>query len=188
MKKEIIKKLETILISDLKNFENYSLDEDKKAKGLAHIGKEVSILIADDKTKNDEKNRKIQQENEVKKQSFESDKLAFEKEKLEFERTMKKEQFNLDKSKFELEQSKLQNEYQLETRKREFETEKMERESKLAIIQIVVSVAGVASTFLLGLIGKILYAKLSFNAQIHEYKDYQIEPVSSKENRQNLLK
>ena len=180
MNKENISKLEKILNDDLSNLENISLGEDK-TEALKSIKEEFAIISNDDKKKS---------ENEVKdKQSIlDNEKLDLEKEKFKIEKETKEKQLKLDQTKFEFEQTKFQHEIENDRLQNQLAITKMENDAKTAKIQIIISAVGVVSTFVLGLIGKVMYNKLAINAQIHEYNDFQMEPVSSKENRMNLLK
>lgn len=181
MKKDIIRGLEKVLGDDIRNFKNLSLTDPDKAKALQSISKEVSIILADDKERF-EKGVKERQS------GLEVSKFQFELEKFKHENLIKEKQIQLDERKIELEKTKFEQDVENSRIQNEISMKKMEIESKNSKIQIIVSIAGIASTFLLGLIGKIMYTGLARNAQIHEYNDYQIEPMSSKENRQNLLK
>jgi len=181
MKKHAVRELEKVLIDDIRNFKNMSLTDPDKAKALQSIGKENTIILADDKEKSEKKAKEKQS-------ILEEKRFDLELEKFKREEQTKTKQFELDERKFELEKAKFNHDLENSRIQNEIAIKKMESESKNAQIQIYISIAGIVGTFLLGLIGKLMYVGLASNAQKHEYNDYQLEPMSSKENRQNLLK
>lgn len=181
MKKNAIRRLKKVLDDDLKNFENYSLNDADKAKALQSIGKEFALIAGADKDENERKTKKNQA-------VLEKEKVDFEKVKFNYEKEVKDKQLQIDEQKFEIEKMRLHHEIENAKIQNQLAITKMENDYKSAKIQIIIAAVGVGSTFVLGLISKIIYAKLAHNAQIREYTDYKLEPKSSQENRQNLLK
>lgn len=181
MKKATNRKLEKVLNDDLRNLDNLSLVDEKKVRALQSIGKEVSMISSIDKENFERESKQNQRE-------FEERKFEFEKEKFEFEKKSKENQTDIEKNKFDIDKARF--EFDIENTKfqNQLTVSKIANDSRMANIQIILSVVSIISTFALGVVGKVIYAKLAANAQKHEYNDYQLEPVSSKENRQNLLK
>lgn len=181
MNKDSISALEKVLVDDLKNYDNLSLDDDRKTKAIQSIKTEFAVILSYDK-------EKFENEQKEKQSILENEKFDFEKKKLKSEEEAKAKQLNLEQQKFEFDKLKFQNEIENNRIQNQLAITKMENDARTAKVQIIISAAGIVSTFVLGLIGKIMYNKLAYNAQIHEYNDFQMEPVSSKENRMNLLK
>lgn len=51
----------------------------------------------------------------------------------------------------------------------------------------IITIITAVGTFGLTLASKFIYAKLTINAQKHDYEDYKLESSSSREQRNNLL-
>lgn len=181
MKQEVIQSIEKVLDDDLKNLDGYSLYDDKKAKALQSIKGEIAIILANEKEQLDQKQKENQN-------ALEKEKFDLEKQRFENEKEVKEKQLELDQQKHDLEMEKLRNDIENSRIQNQTAITKVANDAKFAKAQLIVSIAGVVGTFLLGLVGKIMYSKLAYNAQLHEYNDYQMEPQSSKENRMNLLK
>lgn len=161
--------LKKILADDLNNFEHVGLNDEAKAKDLAAIGKEMNLIMAEEKQKKDLELREKQLNNE-------SERLKFEKEKFEFEKTIKEQDADNERVKNILDRERLDEE--LKIKKQELIIAK--RKEMIAIITAI-------GTFGITLISKFIYAKLTYNAQMHDYEDYKLESQSSKEQRNNLL-
>lgn len=181
MKTDVVQKLEKILEDDLNNLEKLSLDDPVKPKAIQSIKSEAAIILGVDK----ERSELVVKERQS---MLDKAKFDFEKKKVEDDKEIKEKQLELDKEKFKFDSDKFQHEIENDRIQNQTAITKMENDARAAKIQIIISAVGVISTFLLGLIGKLMYNKLASNAQFHEYKDYQMEPPSSKENRMNLLK
>ena len=180
MKNESISELERVFKDDIANLDKLSLGEEK-TEALKSMKAEADIILANEKKEFEEKQK-------VKQTVLENEKFDFEKNKFKVEEEAKENQLKLEKEKFDFEKLKFKTEMDNNQLQNQLAITKMENDNRNAKVQIIISAAGIVSTFVLGLIGKIMYNKLAANAQLHEYNDFQMEPVSSKENRMNLLK
>lgn len=161
--------LKKILGDDLNNFENVGLNDENKIKGLNAIGKEMNLVMAEEKQKKDLAFRERQLK-------LDSEKLELNKQQFEFEKASKEQSLKNEKEKNELEKNRLDEE--LNIKKEELASTK--RKEKIAIITAI-------GTFVVTLVSKVIYASLAHNAQRHDYEDYKLESPSSKEQRNNLL-
>lgn len=161
--------LKKILEDDLKNYENVSLNDENKLKGLNAISKEMNLIMSEEKQNKDFKLREKQLE-------IDSEKLELSKKQFELEQYSKTFELKLKEESMNNEKEKLNAE--LELKEKELKTVK--RRETIAIVTTV-------GTFVVSLVSKIIYAKLTLNAQRHDYEDYKLESPSSREQRNNLL-
>lgn len=186
MNEKIRTDFEKVVELDIQEYENINLDDEEgKRKGLR-------LTIADVKALN-----------------------TIEKDEIEIERSLQqkkieKERWDLDKKAKEDEMTRREKEYTEESARREREVAAREAEAKAAQVRVdneanyqlaklAIDEKAARRNFFVTLgtavltggiaIGKaISYFCLSKRAQDYEYKEYKLEPNSSKEQRNNLLK
>lgn len=156
------KKLKKDLDNNLNNYENLGLNDDGKAKGLAIIAKEKTILLAEKKQEEELKLRKEQQQ--------------LEREKFEFEKKSKEEQLDNDRVKSVLEREKFELELSLK-----------KEEAKSSKRKDIIAIATSIGTFVVLFGSKLVYYSLAKRAQKYDYEEFKLESPSSKEQRNNLL-
>lgn len=171
---EQIKKLEGIIDADLNNFENLGLNDDAKAKNAGIILKEMQVNAALKKQIGDQNDRTAR---------LELEKNAQEQHKQEHQDDHDIQLKNIDIRLKEIEQNQAYHNAELN-----IQLQKLENEKHYQTWSLIFTGAGLAVTLVLGIVGRVMYYKLASNAQAHEYNDYQLEPSSSKENRNNILK
>lgn len=158
--------------------------------------------IAIDKTKieNDVNYRKYQLKQE---KEFHLAQLSIEKERVESEKKFRADQLVVENQRrqddLEYRSQQLKQERQFHDDQLEIERQKqrddldyrfkqLELEEKAHRRQTIISTISAVCTCGIALISKIIFAKLAYNAQKHDYEDYKLESSSSKEQRNNLLK
>lgn len=99
-----------------------------------------------------------------------------EKEKLEFQKQLEFQKNDLEKNKLEFEKEKL-----------EFQKESLQKTNSLSKLTLGVSICGIVIPAVVTIISKFVYARLTTNAQLHDYNDYIMESSFSKENRNHLI-
>ena len=169
-----IKKLDSIIDADLNNFENLGLNDEAKAKNSGIILKEMQVNAALKKQIGDQEDRKVR---------LELEKAAQEQHKQEHQDDYNVQLKNIDIRLKEIEQNQAYHNAELN-----IQLQKLENEKHYQTWSLVFTGAGLVVTLVLGIVGRVMYYKLASNAQAHEYNDYQLEPSSSKENRNNILK
>lgn len=110
MDSKVRKDLKKILTSDVKNYENYSLDEEKKLKGLKVIAEEVKIL-------HEEETHRVD--------------LANKRKKIKLEEIKQQAQISLDVTKYELEHKKFEEQTTLNVKKHDLDVGKYEHSVRI---------------------------------------------------------
>lgn len=213
MKKELTDNIEKSLNGKITNFTFVQSGTDEESDCLEVIRKEVAMLQAEDKLRLEEEklsnDQKINGENLALKKAeskvnkeradkdFEHkvfiDKSNKERADKEFEHKVSIDESNKERAGKELEHKIAMDKAELEFREREMNFREVQldlqkTQNKLQFWTIVISLAGIVSTFIIGGIKAIGSICLAKRAQDHEYKDYAMEPKSSVEHRGLLNK
>lgn len=100
------KALKKILKDDLNNFEHVGLNDENKAKGLAAIGKEMSLLMAEEK-------QEIELELRKEQMKIDSEKLELSKKQYDLDKKIKEQELDNEAIKRMLERERLDEELKL---------------------------------------------------------------------------
>lgn len=179
--KDLTKSLEVALDNDVQNFNNQSLDDDKKAKSLQIISKEYAIILAAEK-------QDIDKQKFEKQTALDGQKLAAELSKMKTDKLASDKDYELRKLTYDLQKTNQAKQLDFQERQIALQEKQSDIQQKQNTITTIVAVAGIIIPALVTLISKIMYFKLSKRAQDHEYNDYAMEPKSSVENRSLLTK
>ena len=186
MKRELQKKLDSMLKTDLMAAENLDFTDEGKKTGIAVVRAGVALEMEVDKGKRDDKRLELEQEKwKYEKQKFDDDKKI--KDDLAFlDRQIKQKEIELKNKEIEAKNKEMSLEEQrLANDKASKEALLVETKSKYKK-EIIIAAIGGGATLLTTIASKIVYMVLTLNAQKHDYEDFKLESSYSKEGRKNI--
>lgn len=186
MKKELRKKLDSMLKTDLMAAENLEFTDEGKKLGVAVVRAGVALEMEVDKGERDSKRLELEQE-----------KWDYEKKRIDAEMKTKDDLAFLDR---QIKQKEIElKDKEIETKNKEMSLEEQrlanDKASKEALLaetkskykkEIIIAAIGGGVTILTTIASKIAYMVLTLNAQKHDYEDFKLESNYSKEGRKNI--
>lgn len=189
MKKELRDKLETLIENDLKNADTIGVKDEAKKVATGIVSADIRTALEVDKV--DLEREKFEKSSANEKTKIDND-AKYRSEQLKQEKEFHDSQLAIERERAENEKKFHDDQLVIERQKQrddlDYRFKQLELEEKAHRRQTIISTISAVCTCGIALISKIIFAKLAYNAQKHDYEDYKLESSSSKEQRNNLLK